>query len=298
MRLRKRRPRRIHAGSPCRSTRVARARVRTAWPPMARRSGRAPSRHPVLRNDLAGEERPPERAEVGHGGVDPAVSVASHRAGGRRSSWARRRSSGIRGRRLPEARRRAGTRVRMPAGSQTRSRTRSGNGTRSPARRSAPAPRSRRCSTRSARQARTSGGARRARPGTLGRRELLDGHRHQVVGESQLARPRRSSRRCRRCDRRCSIVTPSPISGRSAPSTERAGVASSRALLDQAHDGERRQAFRPARDREPGVERVRDLVPRCPGRRPSRFDPSAGPPGRRRRTPSPRRASRARLEHA
>ena len=63
-----------------------------------------------------------------------------------------------------------------------------------------------------------------------------------------------------RCDRRCSTVTPSSISGRSLPSTERAGRRElEHAFLDQAHDGERGEALRPARDPEPRVDRVRDL---------------------------------------
>ena len=61
--------------------------------------------------------------------------------------------------------------------------------------------------------------------------------------------------------RRCSTVTSSSISGRSAPSTDRAVVVEvERAVFDQAHHRERGQALRAARDAEPGVDRVRDLV--------------------------------------
>ena len=69
-----------------------------------------------------------------------------------------------------------------------------------------------------------------------------------------------------RCASSCSTVTPSSTSGRSSPRTERAVVSrSSEAALDEAHDGERGEALRAARDREAGVDGVRR--PRGPGRR-------------------------------
>ena len=97
---------------------------------------------------------------------------------------------------------------------------------------------------------------------------------------------------------RCSTVTSSPISGRSSPSTDRAVVVEpQRALLDQADDGQRGQAFRAAGDPEPGVDpcsgcRVRGRPGRTPWRRRSR---RRGPPARRRRNRCWRRARRPRL---
>ena len=62
-----------------------------------------------------------------------------------------------------------------------------------------------------------------------------------------------------RCDRRCSIVTPSSIRGRSRPSTERAVVeSSSRPSSIKADDRQRRQALRTARCPELGIDLIRD----------------------------------------
>ena len=62
-----------------------------------------------------------------------------------------------------------------------------------------------------------------------------------------------------RCDRRCSTVTPSSISGQIAAEDGAGGRRElEHAFLDQAHDGESRETFRPARESESRVHRVGD----------------------------------------
>ncbi len=64
-----------------------------------------------------------------------------------------------------------------------------------------------------------------------------------------------------RCESRCSTVTSSAISGRSAPSTERAVVASSSEPASiRPHDRQCGQALGAAGEPELGVDRVRDRV--------------------------------------
>ena len=59
----------------------------------------------------------------------------------------------------------------------------------------------------------------------------------------------------------CSTVTPSSISGRSSPSSDRAVVSRlERAPLDQRHHGERGEPLGAAGDADAGVDLVRDAV--------------------------------------
>ena len=73
-RLRRRSPRARRPRSP----RVARTRARTASRP-PRRSGARHLGNPVGRDDLSGDERRPQRADVGRRRVDPAVAAAPYR---------------------------------------------------------------------------------------------------------------------------------------------------------------------------------------------------------------------------
>ena len=139
----------------------------------------------------------------------------------------RRRPGGSRARCAPGARPSGGTPCRPSRrGSHTRCRTRSWNGTPTG---SLGDQREHDVAAVAVREALAGRELRRVpvehREVLLGRRELVHRDRQQVVAELVLARPRRSSRRCRNgATSRCSIVTSSPMSGRSGPSTDRAGV--------------------------------------------------------------------------
>ena len=218
--------------APRRSTRAARSRGRSAPTPPARRcAARTISPHPVGRDDPAGEERVPERADVGRGRVDPAVAGAAHGqvedVRPRRAVELEVAERGAPGK-LVRAQER-GVDAFPPARTRARARAR-GTAPRSPARRSAPARRSRRCSTRSARRARTWSGARRARRGTA------PSSRARARGPASRSRsgrtrpPRRGSRRsptggraaARRSPRRRSAAGRRRApSARSSPSSSR-----------------------------------------------------------------------------
>ena len=255
-----RRRRRIRA-TRRRPTHGARSRGRSASTPRALAARPHHLGHPVPGHDPPGEERAPQRAEVRRGGVDPAVPVAAHRQ-------------------VEHVRPRAVDRE-IPERGAARELVRAQELGVAHARRLAHAPAHELVERHAARPlgdqrehhvaavvvgeplARWEHGgvAAEHREELLGRRELVDGNRHHVVGDVvdrvlvEVVADARSVRQ-QVFDRH--VVADE----REVPAEHRTrrGGEIERAVLDQADHRERRQALRAARDREPGVDRVGDLV--------------------------------------
>ena len=167
----------------------------------------APSRHDLRRHDPPGEQRGPERVDVGHGRVDATVAAADDRqvedVGPRpvgrqvRRRAARPGSSSDRRRRCRPCR---------PVATRARS-TRSANApSRWPARRAGRARRNRRCSSRTARRAGTSPDAHRARGGTARSSPARGPGPAARSPVTSIPASSSSSRRCPTGGRACSTV--------------------------------------------------------------------------------------------
>ena len=218
-------------------------------------------RHPSLRHDLPGEQGDPERAQIGCGGVDPAVTAADHRevehvrpravVGEIAQRGVAREFVGTQEFRVRHRRRAADAlshelvelHAARPLGDQREDdESAVAVGEALPRRRHG-------------------GMAAEHREVLLRRRELVDGNRHHVVGDVGVrvlvevvadARPvgEEMFDRDAVVDQREVVTEHRSSRGRQLE----------RSLVDQAHHRERRQALHAARDREPRVDGVRDRV--------------------------------------